>query len=157
APINPEDRGRIGGADSWHGTHGLAADVRHYGRIIRKRALAKIGHLYPKARLPKEYRGDEANVIAWIWARTVASPNPAAQGKHVPLISTYWLSSKKGNLVWLEPVVDKMAGTYCFKVRMGTPSDRATVSAGTKLGRGAKFRCLLTGEPIEDTHIKSEA
>jgi len=156
-PVNMEDRSRIGGADSWHGTHGLAADIRHYGRIIRQRALAKIGHLYPKVRLPKSYGGGEANVIAWIWARTVASPNPAAQGKHVPLISTYWLSNKKGNLAWLEPVVDKVAGTYRFEVRTGTPADRTAISMGTKLGRGAKFRCLLTNEPISDRHIKDEA
>ena len=157
APVNPEDRRRIGGTEPWRGTHGLAADVRYYGRIIRKRALAKIGHLYPKARLPKEHGGGEANVIAWIWARTVASPNPAARGKHVPLISTYWLSSKKGALAWLEPVVDRATGTYRFEVRTGTPQDRAAISAGTKLGRGAKFRCLLTDVPIGDTHIKNEA
>jgi putative DNA methylase len=156
-PVNPEDRGRIGGTDSWHGTYGLAADVRYYGRLIRERAEKKIGHLYPKVRLPKEYGVGEANVIAWIWARTVASPNPAARGKHVPLISTYWLSSKKGKLAWLEPVVDKAAGTYRFEVRTGTPKDREAISAGTKLGRGAKFRCLLTDEPLDESHIKTEA
>lgn len=157
SPVNSEDRGRIGGADSWRGTHGLAADVRYYGRIIRERAEKQIGHLYPKVSLPKEYGGTEANVIAWIWARTVASPNPAARGAHVPLISTYWLSSKKGKLVWLEPVIDKAACTYRFDVRTGTPEDREVISAGTKLGRGAKFRCLLTDEPLEDSYIKSEA
>lgn len=155
-PVNPEDRGRIGGTDSMRGTHGLAVDVRYYGKIIRDRVRAKIGHLYPKVRLPKEYGGGEANVIAWIWARTVASPNPAARGKHVPLISTYWLSSKAGNLTWLEPVIDKMAGTYRFEVRMGKPTDRATISAGTKLSRGAKFKCVLTNEPIAESYIRNE-
>lgn len=155
-PVNPEDRGRIGGADSWYGTHGLAADVRHYGKIIRDCALAKIGHLYPKAKLPKEYGGGEANVIAWIWARTAASPNPAAQGKHVPLISTFWLSSKKGSEVWLEPTVDKVAGIYRFEVRKGTPKDRVKISAGTKGGRGANFMCLLSDSPISSDYIKGE-
>ena len=155
-PVNPEDRGRIGGTDSWRGTYGLAADVRCYGRLIRERAEKSIGHLYPKVCLPKEYGGGEAAVIAWIWARTVASPNPAAKGKHVPLISTYWLSSKKGKLAWIEPIVDKAAGTYRFEVRTGIPKDRESISSGTKLGRGAKFRCLLTDEPISDTHIKAE-
>ncbi|MCG7852629.1 MAG: hypothetical protein MIO92_08915 [Methanosarcinaceae archaeon] len=130
--------------------------MRYYGRLIRKRAIDKIGHLYPKVVLPKEYGGGEANVIAWIWARTVASDNAAAGGKHVPLLSTYWLSSKKGKLAWLEPVVDKMAGTYHFEVKTGTPRDRKAISAGTKLGRGAKFKCLLTDDPISDGHIKSE-
>jgi putative DNA methylase len=138
APVNPVDHGRIGGGESWHGTHGLAADVRYYGRVVRERALAAIGHLYPKIRLERERGGGEAAVIAWIWARTVASPDPAARGKHVPLISTYWLSSKKGNLAWLEPVVDSAAGTYRFDVRTGTPSDRTWISAGTKAGRGER-------------------
>ena len=90
-PVNPDDRRRIGGAQSWCGTHGLAADVRYYGRKIRDRAQEKIGHLYRKVRLPKEHGGGEANVIAWLWARTVASQDPAARGAHVPLLSSFWL------------------------------------------------------------------
>ncbi len=156
APVNPEARKKIGGNEGWSGTRGLAEDVRYYGRLIRKRAMDKIGHLYPKVALPREYGGGEANVIAWIWARTVASDNAAARGKHVPLISTYWLSNKKGKLAWLEPVVDKIAGTYRFEVKTGTPRDRKAISAGTKLGRGAKFKCILTGEPISDAHVKAE-
>jgi len=156
APVNPEDRSRIGGVSNWGGGHGLAADIRHYGRIIRKKAQEKVGSLYPRVRLPNE-EGAAANVVAWIWARTVASPNPAAQGKHVPLISTYWLANNKGNCVWLEPIVDKSQGTYRFEVRRGSPIDRVAIAGGTKLGRGAKFRCLLTGEPIGEKHIKDEA
>ncbi|MBK8482299.1 MAG: DUF1156 domain-containing protein [Proteobacteria bacterium] len=155
-PVNPEDRKRIGGTQSWRGTHGLAADVRHYGRLIRDRAQASIGHLYPKARLPKEHGGGEANVIAWIWARTAASPDPAARGKHVPLISTYWLSNKKGGEAWLEPVVDKATGTWRFEVRRGSPNDRAAIGAGTKRGRGSNFQCLLTGTPISEDHVRNE-
>jgi putative DNA methylase len=154
--VNPEARKRVGGTSgTWRGTQGLAADVRHYGDVIRKRAIARIGHLYPKVPLSKEHGGGEANVIAWIWARTVASPNPAARGRHVPLISTYWLSSKKGNLAWLEPVVDRAAGAYRFEIRTGTPADRAVVSAGTKVGRGG-FTCLLTGAPIGFDHVREE-
>src|SRR5260221_500871 len=87
-----------------HGTHGLAADVRHYGKLIRESAQQKIGRLYPKVRLPKEHGDVDANVIAWIWARTVRSPNPAARGKHVPLVSSFMISKKAGNEVWVEPV-----------------------------------------------------
>src|SRR5205823_3462461 len=76
-PVNPEEQSRIAGIQGWAGTHGLAADVRYYGRLISARAQEKIGHLYPKARLPKEYGGGETNVIAWLWARTVASQDPA--------------------------------------------------------------------------------
>lgn len=154
-PVTPEDRKRIGGTDAWRSTFGLAADVRYYGRRIRGRALEGIGHLYPKARLPKEYGGGEANVIAWIWARTVASPDPAARGKQVPLIGTYLLCGKKGTEAWLEPVVNKAAGTYRFEVRTGAPKDRSAIAAGTKDGKGG-FRCLLTGAPIPFEYIRAE-
>lgn len=138
------------------GAWGLAEDVRYYGDVIRKRAIEKIGHLYPKVTLPKEHGGREANVIAWIWARTVASPNPAAHGAHVPLISSYWLSSKKGKMAWLEPVINRQNNTWHFEVKTGEPANKKAVSAGTKLARGAKFNCLLTGQPIPDTYIKDQ-
>ncbi|HEY8530767.1 MAG TPA: DUF1156 domain-containing protein, partial [Limnochorda sp.] len=164
-PVNPEDRGRTGGNARWRGTAGLAADVRYYGRVILKRAREKIGHLYPPVKVTAEmaedrpdlqpYVGKELPVIAWIWARTVPSPNPAARGAHVPLMSTYWLSSKKGSEAYLEPVVDRAAGTWRFVVRSGAPQDRAAVKAGTKTGR-ATFRCLLTGDTIKDDYIKAQ-
>ncbi len=164
-PVNPEDRRKIGGTRGWRGAAGLAADVRYYGRLILGRARKKIGHLYPPVKVTAEmaaehphlkpYVGRELPVIAWIWARTVPSPNPAARGAHVPLMSTFWLSSKKGSEAWLEPVVDRARNTWRFRVRTGAPKDREAVKAGTKTGR-AQFRCLLTGDPISDDHIKKE-
>jgi putative DNA methylase len=156
APVNPEERGRIGGGEAWRGTHGLAADLRYFNRIILERAMKKIAHLYPKVRLPKAYGGGEANVMAWLWARTVASPNPAAKGAHVPLVSTYWLSSKKSAEAWLDPVVDKAGRQWRFEVRTGSPKDRAAVARGLKSGR-ATFECLLTGDSISNQYINNEA
>lgn len=157
APVNPHDRERIGGEEGWRGNHGLAADIRYYGRRIRDRARAKIGHLYPTVRTAKETGGVEANVITWLWARTVATHHPPHIGKHVPLISSYWLCTKKGGEAWLTPQVDKSAGTYSFQVRTGKPpSDSSAIGSGTKLGRGAKFACILTGQPLDEDHIKSE-
>ncbi|MBA2435572.1 MAG: DUF1156 domain-containing protein [Chthoniobacterales bacterium] len=140
----------------WKGTNGLAEDVRYYSRLIRARAQEKIGHLYPKVRLPKEHGGGEANVIAWLWARTVASQDPAARGTHVPLLSTYSLSTADGKVAWLEPIVNRAENTYRFDVRTGAPPDKAVVKSGTKLGRGAKFKCILSGQPLDEDHIKSE-
>ncbi|NLG83534.1 MAG: DUF1156 domain-containing protein [Firmicutes bacterium] len=164
-PVNPRDRQKIGGTVSWPGATGLAADVRYYGRRVLEWARAKIGHLYPPVKVTAEmaedrpdlapYVGKELPVIAWIWARTVPSPNPAVRGAHVPLMSTFWLSSKKGSEAYLEPVVDRASGTWRFVVRTGAPKDRATVKTGTKTGR-AQFRCLLTGDPITDEYIKAE-
>lgn len=100
--------------------------------------------------------GQEANVIAWLWARTVASPNPAVQGAHVPLISTYWLSSKKGQLAWLKPVIDRNTNSWCFTVQIGVPANKKLVSSGTKAGKGSKFTCLLTGVPIRGDYIQEQ-
>jgi len=166
SPVNPEDHRKIGGTDGWHGLAGLAADVRYFGHLILERAREKVGHLYPPVKITKEmaegrpdlrsYVGKELSVIAWIWARTVRSPDPAARGTYVPLMSTFWLSSKKGNEAWLEPIVDRAACSWRFAVRTGAPKDRASVKAGTKTGRAA-FRCLLTAAPVGDGHIKAEA
>jgi len=143
----------------------LAADVRYYGRVILEQARRKIGHLYPPVKVTSEmaaehphlkpYVGKELLVIAWIWARTVPSPNPAARGAPVPLMSTFWLASKKGSEAWLEPVVDRAAGTWRFRVRTGAPQAREAVRAGTKTGR-ALFRCLLTGDAVGDEYIKAQ-
>jgi len=104
-PVNPEARKGMFGKTGRTGAQGLAEDVRYYGRIIRERAIQKIGHLYPKVKLPKEDGGREANVISWIWARTVASPNPAAQGVHVPP-NEYFLALQQERQ-------SGMAGTDC--------------------------------------------
>ncbi len=158
-PVNPEDRAKIGGGQNWTGTHGLAADVRHYGRLIRQRAQEKIGHLYPKVRLPKEQGGGEANVIAWLWARTVASPNPATAGKHVPLLSTMMLSTKAAKAAWIEVAPDRDAPNgWAPHVRTGTLSSDALARArlGTKAGKAQDFLCVLSGEPIQRSYIQAE-
>jgi len=164
-PVNPGDRRRIGGTEGWRGTAGLAADVHYYGRVILERARKKIGHLYPPVKVTAEmaegrpelrpYVGRELPVIAWIWARTVASPNPAARGAPVPLMSTFWLSSRRGSEAYLEPIVDRAAGTWRFAVRTGAPTNREAVRAGTKNGTGG-FRCLLSDDPIPFDYVRAQ-
>lgn len=99
APVHP------GLADSeigaWRGAMGLAADVRAYGQWMGDEAEKRIGHLYPKAILPD---GTKATVIAWIWARTVACPNPAC-GIDMPLTRSWWLGKKKGKEAYIVPAV----------------------------------------------------
>jgi len=81
-PVNPESRKKsqttLKGTKEWKGAEGLAEDVRYYGRWMRDEAEKRIGHLYPKAKLPD---GTEATVIAWLWARTVKCPTrPVGDG-----------------------------------------------------------------------------
>ena len=102
----------------------------------------------------KPYVGKELTVIAWLWARTVKSPNPAFAQVDVPLVSTFMLSTKKGKEAYVEPVIEN--GGYRFTVKVGEPEDAEAAKAGTKLSRGA-FRCLLSGIPIKYTYIDDEA
>ena len=159
-PINPESQSRLAQAGAgWtgRGAQGLAEDVRYYGRWMRDEAEQRIGHLYPKATLPD---GTEATVIAWLWARTVRSPDPAAKGAMVPLISSFMLSTKVGRKAWLEAVIEEAAPNgWRFEVRTGylAKADEERLRQGTKAGRGASFRCLLTGSPLSPTYIKAAA
>ncbi len=155
APVGPrmagDKQGRL--SEDWSGARGLAEDVRRYGAWMRAEAQKRIGHLYPEADLPIELGGGKATVIAWLWARTVKSPNPAFSHVDVPLASTFILSSKAGKEAYVHPVVD--GDGYRFEVRTGTPLDRA--KNGTKAdGRGANFLCLLSGTPISGDYIKEE-
>lgn len=114
-PVGPipscEKQGKL--TQEWAGSKGLAEDVRRYGAWIREEAFKKIGHLYPEVDLPKEYGGGKGGVIAWLWARTVKSPNPAYSHVDVPLASTFILSSKAGKEAYVHPVIE--GDTYSFE------------------------------------------
>ncbi|KAB8142894.1 DUF1156 domain-containing protein [Chloroflexia bacterium SDU3-3] len=164
-PVNPEARaGQMDLGQQWKGAQGLAEDVRYYGKWMRDEAEKRIGHLYPKAFVTeamakdrpdlKPYVGQALTVIAWIWARTVKSPNPAFSHVDVPLASTFMLSTKAGKEAYIEPVIE--GDTYRFTVKVGKPKDADTAKNGTKLARGANFRCLMSEMPITGDYIKSE-
>ena len=93
-------------------------------------------------------------MIAWLWARTVKSPNPAFAQVDVPLASTFMLSTKAGKEAYVEPVIED--GGYRFTVKVGKPKDAEAAKNGTKLARGANFRCLMSGTPIAGDYIKAE-
>ncbi len=157
-PVNPTSRADAvnGAVRGWRGAQGLADDVRYYGRWMRDEAERRIGHLYPKATLPD---GSQATVIAWLWARTVRSPDPAAKGAMVPLVSSFLLSAKEGKKSWVEPLVDQGSPNgYRFAVNSGTLSkaDEERVKRGTKSAKGQAFVCVLTGSVIERTYIQAE-
>jgi len=138
--------------EEWSGAKGLAEDVRRYGAWMREEAFKRIGHLYPQVDLPKEQGGGKATVIAWLWARTVKSPNPAFSHVDVPLVSSFVLSSKVGKEVYAHPIIE--GDSYRFEIRSETLPESA--KNGTKLARGANFCCLLSNSPIEPKYIKSE-
>ena len=151
-PVHPGTRDR----NHYRNAEGLAEDVKHYGEWMRERAFERIGHLYPQVDLPKEHGGGKAIVIAWIWSRTVPSPDPAFGSVQVPIASSFLLSSKAGKEAWIEPIVDKVAKTISYRIRKGgTREEIATARKGTKSGRGANFRCLLSDTAITPAYVKA--
>ncbi len=166
SPVNPDYRGtQTVVAKTWQGAKGLAEDVRHYGRWMRDEAEKRIGHLYPPVEITsdvvrdrpdlKPYEGRTLKVIAWLWARTVKSPNPAFADVDVPLASTFMLSTKKGKEAYVEPVIEGRG--YRFRVRVGAPNDASNTKQGTKSGgSGSPFLCLMSGSPMPFDYLRAE-
>lgn len=148
--------------EDWSGARGLAEDVRRYGAWMRAEAEKRIGHMYPKVEVTaamvaerpdlKPLLGQKLTVIAWLWARTVKSPNPAFSHAEVPLASTFVLANKPGKEAYVEPVIE--GDSYRFTVKTGTPPESAV--NGTKISRGA-FRCLFSDVPMNYAYIDDEA
>ena len=103
----------------------------------------------------KPLLGRKLTVIAWVWARTVKSPNPAFAKIDVPLASTFMLSTKVDKEAYVETVAD--GSGYLFRVKTGKPKDAKSAKSGTKLSSGANFRCLMSGSTVEAKYIRSEA
>ncbi|QKE41378.1 MAG: DUF1156 domain-containing protein [Ferrovum myxofaciens] len=165
APVNPDGQKQKNQMDkSWSGATGLAEDVRYYGQWMRDEAEKRIGHLYPKIAITPEmvqdrpdlkpYEGKALTVIAWLWARTVKSPNPAFAQVDVPLASTFMLSTKPGKEAYVEPVIE--GKIYRFTVKVGKPKDAEGAKNGTAAGKRAAFKCLMSGVPVTYDHIREE-
>lgn len=163
-PVNPAaHREKALIARTCTGAQGLAEDVRHYGQWMHDAAEQRIGALYPKVAVTAEmgkdrpdlkpYVGQQLTVIAWLWARTVKSPNPAFASVEVPLASTFMLSTKVGKEAYVEPVIE--GGGYRFTVKVGKPKDAEKAKSGTKASR-ANFNCLMSTTPISGDYIKAE-
>ena len=151
-PINPDSRQKQQ-ISSWSGAQGLAADVRYYGQWMRDQAFQRIGHLYPQVKLPPEYGGSEATVIAWLWARTVKCPNPAC-GIHTPLISSFVLSSKKGRETY---IIQKINGQdISFEVSNKPSKQWGDPKKGLKRGMSGVFECLACGTVTTRNYVSEE-
>lgn len=140
-PVHPRAENRT----RWQGAEGLAEDVRRYGAWMREQAYQRLASNYPKAVCPD---GSTAEVIAWIWARTVKCPNPAC-GAPMPLARSFWLSKKNGKERYLH--VEVVNGEINFEVHgpHGEPAPAPKVSP-----RGASFRCLVCNQVCEEAHVK---
>jgi putative DNA methylase len=165
APVNPDTRAKTALLErTWKHAQGLAEDVRYYGKWMRDEAQNRIGYVYPAVEVTADMAserpdlrpliGQRLTVVAWLWARTVKSPNPAFRHVDVPLASSFILSIKKGKEAYVQPVLE--GDHYHFTVKMGRPPDEAT--NGTKSGgSGSTFTCLLSQAPMDFAYIRGEA
>lgn len=141
-PVTSSDPGTS--LRTWERALGLAHDVSAYGEWMRQEALRRVGHIYPDFRGPT---GDRLTPIAWIWARTVPSPDPSWSGQ-VPLVTSWSLSKKEGQEFWIEPTVNEERQEITYSIRQGA----GQVPPGT--AAGGKGRCIATGAAITREHIR---
>lgn len=167
-PIGPltEDDQQRDLSEDWSGARGLAADVRRYGKWMSEEAHRRIGNLYPEVEITSEIAedredlrglvGNQVRVIAWLWVRTVRSPNPAYSDVEVPLATTFMISTKAGKESWAEPVLANKDYSFRVGVAQKGVKPNEQLKKGTKLSRGANFECLMSKTPIEPSYIKQE-
>lgn len=154
-PVNPDAKKGKLKTKQWHGAEGLAEDVRYYGKWMQDEAEKRIGHLYPKVEVTQPmvddgrpdlqpFVGKELTVMAYLWARTVSSPDPAFQEVMTPIASTFLVSRKKGNEAWVEPHIDRNLRCIKYQVHKGLPPKARfdEIKAGSKIGRG-KFKSQI--------------
>ena len=145
APVHPSIEKTL---TTWGRAQGMAADVQAYGKWMRDEAQRRIGHLYPDATGPN---GEKLTPIAWIWARTVTSPDPSWSGQ-VPLVTSWTLAKRPGKpKVWVEPIIDRESQSIRYEIREGgEPTHERTVNRGNGT-------CLATGSAIPGGYIDHEA
>ena len=159
-PVHPEARKRLDGTVTSVRATGLAEDILLYAEWMRERAWERVGHLYPRVRIKEHMtlgrddlqglEGQELTVIAFLWVRTVASPDPSRQGAHVPLTSSFMLSTKANQRAWIQPTVHEDGKTITYEVRLGsgTPPTKTVDRSGG--------RCLLSGVAMPFPYIRAE-
>lgn len=121
------------------GLAAFKADVAYYASKVRELAYGVLEKHYPKV--------DDAVPFAYRWAWTVSSPDPAAQGKHTPLVSNWWLSRHRNLRAWVEPVPQDN------NIRFIVQRDGEAPAATT--GRSGAT-CLFSKTPIPFEYIRQE-
>ncbi|OCC14778.1 Adenine-specific DNA methylase containing a Zn-ribbon [Dissulfuribacter thermophilus] len=142
-PVHPTDDNLLT-QGNWRGAQGLAEDIRWYGRWVCQKAKQQLANLYPHG------PGGEA-VFAWIWARTIPSPDPSTKGAAVPLVRSMKLAGKK-HPVWVHLKVDRENNSYSFSIDTTEPTIKTTVS-----GKNKGATCILSGANIPFAHIRESA
>jgi len=153
-PIHPVESGQHQKSlieKDWKGAEGLAEDVRYYGNLLIEKTKKKIGQYYPLVHITDGTKKLDAEVLAWMWARTVKCPNPAC-GTQMPLVGSFCLYEKGTNKVWVEPQInrDQQPPTISFSIKK---SGKITIEGSMDRTGGV---CIACGTPISFNYIRDE-
>lgn len=120
---------------------GLMRDVTVFAEMIRGTVAAKTAAHFPDT--PGE------TPVAWLWARTAPCHNPACRAETI-LATSWWLSKKKGDLAWIQPVVQgtRIALEVISNQRSGLAPPEP------KIGRG-DFTCLCCGTTLKADYLRT--
>ena len=151
-PVHPGDRMQKAG--EWPRATGLAEDVRYYADVMREMAKERLSENYPQVDVTQGHVTKKATPIAYIWARTVTCPNPACHCE-TPLVRSFWLSKKKGNRAYIEPITEGSSIRYEVRYEKVGWKDFKNVQAETIGRKGG--HCLYCNGPITLDYIRSES
>lgn len=146
-PVSPNSELSGDSREGVSGVNAMATDIRYYGQWLRDEAEKRIGHHYPKV---MDENGVERTVIAYKWARTVRNPNPA-NPIAVPLVSSWWLSKKKGKEAWIEPQV--VNGGIRYRVHHN--ADGPTKDVDGTVHRSGMY-AVSDGTPFSYEYVRKE-
>ena len=126
----------------------LAAHVRWWGNWVLERARRDLAAYYPTLPLNPSMPESETNplcqTIAFLWARTVAHPDPKLGGLRIPLLKTLWLCKKAGKKrairISYHPEFNQ------FQYEVFAPKLDSEVGSGTMTRTGVQCPPLADGQ-----------
>ena len=123
----------------------LAADVKYWGNWLHETARRELAKFYP-------CDPDGSIPVAYIWARSVKSPNPQTPFL-TPLLRHTWLRKKPKSKVAFKIIPDMKDGTCSFQVFQDADIDFDPDDGTVKQ---AKAVCVYSQTTIPNSYLQSE-
>lgn len=134
------------------GLDGLSEDIRCFGDDLLSIMKSKIGKYYPKVTGPKN---ESLDVVAWLWVRTVKSPNPAFSDVEVPLVRQNFICTKEGNRSWVKVKFDKKNRKIVLVIESERAGDHPPELE--KYAEALNFKDFASGGSIPQNYIRETA
>jgi putative DNA methylase len=141
---------------------GLAEDVRAWGEAWIDAASEQLADIYPPISEQSVAEDDLFGAsksgrtpLAYLWTRTVNCPNPALGEHTVDLVRTTWVAKKKGRVIALKPVVDRVSLTVEYDVVEAATTDAIGFDPAAGSARG-QTTCRICGASVTTAYVKAE-